>query len=289
MKHLFTAITLAMMATCAYSVEPTVISLWDEIPAPSSNEIAPGSENASNPDWITGVSEPTVTVYPAEKPNGVTLLMCPGGAYFGLAGVHEGSAMAKDLNDNGYTLAVLKYRLPNGGHYQVPADDARRAMTILRQQADRFGIDPSRIGIGGASAGGHLASTVATHKVDGVDLPAFQLLYYPVISMDNAITHKGSQENLLGKNPSAKLITFYSNELQVSPDTPPALILVSNDDDVVPVANSIKYFNALTENNVPTSLHIYPDGGHGWAFVPRFTYDRVSTEEILQWLKQFTK
>lgn len=288
MKKLFFAIVLLLGAYCAFAVEPVEIPLWSDVTAPTSNGIDPGSENALNPDWITGVSEPTVTVYRPDNPNGITLLMCPGGGYVGLAAVHEGSGMAPDLNANGITLAVLKYRMPNG-HMEVPADDARRALTILRERADELGIDPQRIGIGGASAGGHLASTVATHKVDGVEPPAFQVLYYPVISMKEGLTHQGSRDNLLGKIPAEEIVGQYSNELHVGPDTPPAIILVSANDDIVPLQNSTNYFEALIRNGVAASLHVYPDGGHGWAFKPKFTYDRPSTNELLHWLRQFER
>lgn len=285
MKRIFLAFAAVCGMLYASAAEPVTIHLWADVPAPCSNEIPSDKEDASNPGWITYVSDPTVTIYPADNPNGTAMLMCPGGAYFGLAYNHEGTDLAKDLNDNGITLAVLKYRMPNNGHYTVPADDARRAMQILREKAGEYGINPDRIGIGGASAGGHLASTVATHPTDGLPLPAFQVLFYPVISMKEGVTHQGSHDNLLGKDAAADLVALYNNEDHVSPETPPALILVSADDDVVPLQNSLDYYTALLKNGVRASIHVYPVGGHGWACRDVFPYNRVSLDELVTWLK----
>lgn len=287
-QYIFIVATVLAMLN-ATAVEPITIPLWAEQPAPCSNEIPADKEDASNPGWITFVSNPTVTIYPAENPNGTAMLMCPGGAYFGLAALHEGSDLAKYLNGNGITLAVLKYRMPNNGHYSVPADDARRALQILRERAPEFGINPSRIGIGGASAGGHLASTVATHPKDDIETPAFQVLFYPVISMKEGVTHQGSHDNLLGENASEELIALYNNEEHVTATTPPALILVSADDDVVPLQNSLDYFDALIKNGVKASMHIYPVGGHGWSCRDNFPYKRVSLEELVTWINNLYK
>lgn len=263
---------------------PIEIKLWENGSAPTSNEINPEAENMSNMDWVTYVSEPTMTVFPAEKPNGMALLMCPGGAYYGLAMLHEGADMAKDLNSLGITLAVLKYRTPNG-HHEVPADDARQALRILRRSADKWGINPDRIGIGGASAGGHLASTVATHPMDEESKVNFQVLIYPVISMQEALTHQGSRENLLGKNPSKELIEFYSNELHVTSNTPKAFICATVDDNIVPVKNTYEYYDALTSKDVEAEMRIYPKGGHGWAYRPaQMPYHTQWLNDLKAWL-----
>lgn len=289
MKKLILSLALVSSLLSVRGADPVTFSLWDTTPAPCSNELPADKEDASNPGWITFVSEPSVTIYPAENPNGTAMLMCPGGAYWGLAATHEGSDLAKDFNDKGITLAVLKYRMPNYGHHTVPADDARRALQILHEKTPYFGINPERIGIGGASAGGHLASTVATHRVDSLPSPAFQVLYYPVITMKEGVTHQGSRDNLIGKEPSRELVDFYSNEKQVSPATPPAIILVSYDDDVVPVQNSMDYYDALIKNGVKSSLHVYPDGGHGWARRASFPYEQTSMDEILTWILNLYK
>ena len=190
--------------------------------------------------------------------------------------------MAAWLNAQGYTLAVLKYRMPNG-HDEVPLSDALQAMRILRQHSEEWKI--SKIGVMGASAGGHLASTVATHYTED-SRPDFQVLFYPVISMQSDITHRGSRENLIGKNPSEELVNKYSNELQVNAQTPPAFILHSSDDGGVPVENSIRYYQALVKNRVPVSLHCYPVGGHGWGYRDSFPYKHEWQSELEKWLRE---
>ena len=284
------SILLAAMllnAGAIMAAEPTTFTLWEN-GAPTLNGLDPKDQNSSNQDWITGVTDPTVTIYPADTPNGTTLLMCPGGAYFGLAAMHEGSDLAAPLNEKGITLAVVKYRMPNG-HHEVPADDVWRAVQILNDNAARYGIDPTKIGIGGASAGGHLASTVATHPKDGMTPFAFQVLVYPVISMKEGLTHSGSRENLIGRNPDYALVKHYSNELHVGPESPRAFIVVSADDDVVPVENSLNYYEALKTNNVPAYIHVFPNGGHGWLCRDYFKYNSQSIDELTDWLVNLYK
>lgn len=261
--------------------QPATYPLWDNTP-PTSNGISPQQEDTSNPDWYTFVAEPSVTVYPADNPNGMALLMCPGGGYYGVSFKHEGSDMAKDLNDAGITLAVLKYRVPNG-HTEVPSDDARRALDILKEHSSEYGIDPQKIGVGGASAGAHLAASVANHPGDVK--PAFQVMVYPVVTMEASFTHPGSRELLLGKNPSQEQVDYYSNEKQVNPSTSPVFIAVSQDDDVVPLKNSVDYFQALVDNNVPVSFHVYPDGGHGWLYRQEFKWHPLFISELLAWMQ----
>ena len=273
-----------MLASFSLSAkEAVVIPLWQDVKPSVESGLTPENEVVENEGWISLVATPELTVYPAENPNGMALLMCPGGGYFGVAIQHEGKALAAPLNKEGITVAVLKYRMPNG-HHEVPAEDVHRAMEILGEHAGKWGINPSRIGIGGASAGGHLASTVATHPAATGINPAFQVLLYPVISMKEGVTHQGSREGLLGKTPSEELVNLYSNELQVTPQTPPAFIAVSADDTVVPVKNSIDYFNALVANDVPVSLHVYPNGRHGWGYNPEFVHNEMWFAELLHWL-----
>ena len=261
--------------------EPVTYPLWNN-DAPTSNGISADKEENDNPDWITFVSQPTMTVYPADKPNGMALLMCPGGGYFGVSFKHEGSDMAKDLNDAGITLAVLKYRVPNG-HNEIPSDDARKALDILKAHASEYGIDPQKIGVGGASAGAHLAATVANHPGDMNS--AFQVMVYPVVTMEEGVTHQGSRDLLLGKNPSQEMVDWYSNEKQVNANTAPVFIAVSQNDDIVPLKNSIDYFQALVANNVPVSFHVYPDGGHGWLYRPEFKWHDQFVVELLKWMQ----
>ena len=249
--------------------------------APNTNGLE-ANEDEKKKDFPSKIVTPTLTVHVANKPNGKAILCCPGGGYSIVAMNHEGHDMAAWLNAQGYTLAVLKYRMPNG-HDEVPLSDALQAMRILRQHSEEWKV--SKIGVMGASAGGHLASTVATHYTED-SRPDFQVLFYPVISMQPDITHRGSRENLIGKNPSEELVNKYSNELQVNAQTPPAFILHSSDDGGVPVENSIRYYQALVKNRVPVSLHCYPVGGHGWGYRDSFPYKHEWQSELEKWLRE---
>jgi acetyl esterase/lipase len=218
----------------------------------------------------------------------MAVIMCPGGGYARLAMNHEGHDMAPWFNTQGITYVVLKYRMPNG-HKEVPFSDIEQAIRLVRQHAAEWNINPSKVGIMGASAGGHLASTLATHYTSKETRPDFQILLYPVITMDANFTHAGSRENLITKNPSADLIAKYSNELQVNAQTPQAFIALSSDDKAVLPQNSINYYLALLKHNVPATMHIYPTGGHGWGFRDNFTYKRQWTDELEKWLRNGVK
>ncbi|WP_308759763.1 alpha/beta hydrolase [uncultured Bacteroides sp.] len=272
-----------LFVTTMLSAQKTVeLPLWPN-GAPNSNELS-GAEQRQNNGEVSNVTEPTLTVYPAARPNGMAIIMCPGGGYSRLAMNHEGHDMAPWLNTQGITYAVLKYRMPNG-HHEVPLSDAEQAIRLLREHAAEWGVNPQRVGIMGASAGGHLAASLATLYGSDKSRPDFQILFYPVISMQKGITHGGSRKNLLGENPSQELEQKYSLERQVSPRTPQAFIMLSSDDDAVPPINGIGYFLALRDHKVPASLHAYPTGGHGWGFRDSFTYKRQWTEELEKWLR----
>lgn len=249
--------------------------------APNTNGLQPNEDEKKN-DFPSKIVTPTLTVHVANKPNGKAILCCPGGGYSLVAMNLEGNDMAAWLNSQGYTLAVLKYRMPNGND-EVPLSDALQAMRIMRQHSEEWKI--SKIGIMGASAGGHLASTAATHYTED-SRPDFQVLFYPVISMQADITHRGSRENLIGKNPSEELVNKYSNELHVNAQTPPAFILHSSDDGGVPVEHSIRYYQALVKNRVPVALHCYPVGGHGWGYRDSFPYKHEWKGELEKWLRE---
>ena len=249
--------------------------------APNTNGLQPNEDEKKN-DFPSKIVTPILTVHVANKPNGKAILCCPGGGYSLVAMNLEGNDMAAWLNSQGYTLAVLKYRMPNGND-EVPLSDALQAMRIMRQHSEEWKI--SKIGIMGASAGGHLASTAATHYTED-SRPDFQVLFYPVISMQADITHRGSRENLIGKNPSEELVNKYSNELHVNAQTPPAFILHSSDDGGVPVENSIRYYQALVKNRVPVALHCYPVGGHGWGYRDSFPYKHEWKGELEKWLRE---
>ena len=271
------AMCLLTASLSASAQKKTEILIWDENPLEQTEE---KSERVKAQDFK---KDPAITVYTPKNPSGKTVLMCPGGGYTHQASAHEGHDMADWMNAQGITYAVLKYRLPYGDN-TIPLADAEQAMRILRKYASELGVDPKKIGIAGASAGGHLASTLATHYSSSETRPDFQILFYPVISMEEGKTHMGSRNNLLGENPSEELVRLYSNETRVTPDTPKAFIMLSSDDGAVPAANSIDYYMALLANKVPATLHAYPTGGHGWGFRDKFPYKRQWTGELEKWL-----
>jgi len=229
------------------------------------------------------VSDPEIWYYPSEKikgkENNVAVLVIPGGGYWGLWFDKEGVDVAKWLNNIGVSAFVLKHRLPHWEskdcRSKVALMDAQRAMRIIRKNSKIWNIDPNKIGVLGFSAGGHLASTLSTHHDNGLDLsdlkiektssrPDFSILVYPVITMNRPYAHNGSRENLLGKIPSQEYLDYYSNDLQVREDTPPAILIHSDDDKGVLPENSIQYYLALRKYNIPAALHIWEDGGHGY-------------------------
>lgn len=256
------------------------VKIWPE-GAPNAFELT--EQQAA---WTRGMgagkvySEAIMEVYPARNPNGLCIVMCPGGAYAFESEDNEGRDMKDWFNARGITYCVLLYRLPYG-HHDVPLSDALQAIRIMRSRKD-LGI--TKVGIMGCSAGGHLASTAATHYTDAASRPDFQILVYPVITMDASFTHGGSRENLLGQNPSAELVDLYSNEKQVTADTPKAFIMLSSNDRTVPVANSLRYYEALVGHKVSASMHIYPEGDHGWGWGDRFLYKNDWTSELADWL-----
>jgi len=278
-----------------------VIDLWNgKIPGAIYNEkFKQNVDTAAG--WVDkhSVVNPSLTMYPAPeaKATGTAVVICPGGAYWGMAVKHEGSQVAKWLNSLGITAFVLKYRLPDDSIMANktigPMQDGQRAIRIVRSHAKEWGINPDKIGIMGFSAGGHLASTLSTHFNEKVyqsedstsARPDFSLLIYPVISMDLTITHWGSRENLLGKNPSPELVKHFSNELQVNEQTPPAFLALSIDDDAVPVQNSISYALALKKFKIPCELHLYQSGGHGYGMGKPANTEGTWPEACRKWLE----
>lgn len=227
--------------------------------------------------WVTLVTNPQLTpFFPAKgTANGTAVVICPGGGYAGLAIDKEGYKVAEKFNELGITAFVLKNRLPSD-YIMVdktigPLQDAQRAIQMVRQNAAKWGIDPAKVGIMGFSAGGHLASTELTHYAkavipnpDNVSLrPDFAMLIYPVITM-GPLTHQGSHDNLLGKTPSQELTDLYSNEKQITKDTPPTFIIHAEDDDVVPIQNTLMFYDALQKAGVKGEMHVYQSGGHGF-------------------------
>ncbi|TKG95559.1 alpha/beta hydrolase [Puteibacter caeruleilacunae] len=227
-------------------------------------------ESYKDKDHVINISEAKMYVYlPEEEKNKhAAVVICPGGGYALEAINHEGHDFAKFLQARGIAAIVLKYRLPNG-HHDIPLHDASTAIQTVRNHAKEWNIDNNKIGIAGFSAGGHLASTAATHfkKFENKEndaRPDFQILLYPVISFQEDITHKGSRNNLLGKSLNKEMIDLYSNEMQVNENTPPTFLVHAQDDNAVPAENSIRYYQALKKHNVSCEMHIFPHGGHGF-------------------------
>ena len=278
-----------------------VIELWNgKVPGAIHNDKFKQTVDTAA-GWIDKkfITDPCIEMYPApkEKANGTAVIICPGGAYWGMAVKHEGSQVAKWLNSLGVTAFVLKYRLPDDSIMENksigPMQDGQRAIRMVRSHAKEWGIDPAKIGIMGFSAGGHLASTLSVHYEEKVyessDLtsakPDFSLLIYPVISMKDDVTHWGSRENLLGKNPTAEQIAHFSNDLQVNSETPPAFLVHSFDDDAVPVQNSINYALALQKFKIPCELHLYQAGGHGYGLGKSTNTESTWPEACRKWLE----
>lgn len=248
---------------------------------------AQGMGGSSSLQRVVEVESPKMRVFlpDADKATGRAVVALPGGAYAMLATGHEGYDWAGFFNDRGIAFAVVEYRLPHGDR-SLSIGDAEAAMRIVRDSAEVWHINPGDVGIMGSSAGGHLASTVATHA-EGNARPDFQILFYPVITMDKSYTHMGSHDNLLGKDASESLENEFSNEKQVSSTTPRAFIVFSDDDNVVPPMNGVNYYSALHRAGVPATFHIYPSGGHGWGCLPRFKYHDEMVADLSAWLKSF--
>lgn len=225
-----------------------------------------------------------LTIYYPAKSVGTGIVMCPGGGYDHLAVTHEGHDMAEWMNNLGITYAVLEYRLPHG-HSLIPLTDAEEAMRIMRKRMVAAGEKTPKIGIMGGSAGGNLAATLATMHRTADSRPDFQILLYPVISLEKSITNSGTRKQLIGWDADQKTTDAFSPDKHVTKDTPPAFIALSDDDNAVVPENSLRYYRALHANGVSASLHIYPVGGHGWGFKDSFLFKRQWTGELESWLR----
>ncbi|MCR4863762.1 MAG: alpha/beta hydrolase [Bacteroidales bacterium] len=263
-------------------VEPDyVIDLWPD-GAPTDNGITAPERDMGN--FASNITKPTLSFFIPKKPNGMAVIICAGGGYSSVWYGTEGYANTPVFTERGVTVVVLKYRLPNG-HPEVPLDDVQEAFRVVRSKADELGI--KKVGVVGCSAGGHLATMAATKYKNAVQRPDFQILYYPVVTAEPDFSHEGSIMNLVGRNNMNKRnIIEYSNEKHVTPDTPPAFIMANTDDNVVPVRNSIEYYNALIANGVPASLNIYQEGGHGWTDHLDFPYRDESIAALRKWLER---
>jgi len=263
---------LMCLAMTAWAQKAIEMNLWADGPQTSNGN---AQDEAKVWVYLPAVNQRT----------GRAVVCCPGGGYEHLAMNHEGHDWAGFFTGQGIALIVLKYRMPNG-HYTVPQEDADEAIRLVRRHASEWNINPKDVGIMGFSAGGHLASTVATHSTSDA-APNFQILFYPVISMEQGTTHQGSRDHLLGKNPKRRLINEYCNEQHVSSHSPRAFIALAHDDRAVSPINSTAYYEALHSHGVPASLHIYPKGGHGFGIRQTFAYHLELMLDLKAWLRSF--
>ena len=278
MKKIFLLISLGFIMNNTMQSQ-TVMSLYkDSIPnsKPSADEEKTSFENGIT--IISKISRPTLTIFLPKKEmaNGTAVVICPGGGYWVTASSHEGTDVAKEFAAMGVAAFVLKYRIPNDATMMNreigPLQDAQQAIKLVRDRAKEWNINPGRIGIMGFSAGGHLASTAGTHfgtslipNAEHTSLrPDFMMLIYPVISFNDSIGHRGSRDQLIGKTPAPEKIKEYSNELQVTDQTPPTFLVHASDDDGVKPENSIVFYQALLRHKIPAEMHMYQSGGHGF-------------------------
>jgi acetyl esterase/lipase len=288
------------------SAQNSVLKLWPAgIPGSLKNETYTEKPAVTNEEasWVVNVSNPELYVFlpSPEKATGIAVLICPGGGYAGLAIAHEGFAIAKWLNDNGIAGIILKYRLPSDLTMKDksvgPLQDAQEAMRVIRRKAQEWKVNPAKVGVIGFSAGGHLASTLSTHFDENVYAvsdntsarPDFSILIYPVITLDSSFTHAGSRSNLIGNNPSDEEVRHFSNELQITDKTPPVFLVHSADDNVVPVKNSIVYFEGIQKYKTTSELHIFEKGGHGYGLSVGKGTQSAWPGMCISWLKENLK
>lgn len=272
--------TLLFVSFCislfAQNTDPLVLKIWNDAP-PTENGLADESEIiVYKPQVISDTPTPAV-------------LICPGGGYAGLSMPYEGHVIAKWMASQGIVGVILKYRLPNQNK-EVPFDDACKALKIIENHATEWNINPSKIGVAGFSAGGHLAAVLSTYYAENnLSLrPAFTILFYPVTTLET-VTKGGTRNNLMGSDPSSSEVFAYSAEKQVSNQTPPAIIFTADDDASVPSTFSTSYYNALKEQNVAASLYIFPEGDHGWGLLPHYKYNEQSLALLKYWIDDYVK
>ena len=293
---------LALISLQTVATAATVYPLWGGTPPNHQASDLQEETVESNIIRISKVQDPSIEVYlPAQRnANGQAVVICPGGGYGILAYDWEGTEIAKWLNSQGIAGIVLKYRLPEDASNVVPhlspLMDAQRALRTVRHHAAEWNIDPSNIGIMGFSAGGHLASTAGT-QFDAGDpasddpienlssRPDFMILMYPVVSFETASTHRGSRRNLLGEQDSPELVAKYSAEKNVTSETPPTFFVHAADDKSVPVQNSIDLYTALVAQGIPTEMHLYPTGGHGFGLALDKGHLAGWTDRCIDWLE----
>lgn len=301
MKKILLCLVVASILTPVLA-QNQIVPLWEGDP-PNYRETGEVTIwDTSDIVRVRNVQKPDIAIFLPSKKNstGEAVVICPGGGYGILAYDWEGSDIARWLNSEGIAAFVLKYRLPGSKSnivpHKSPLMDAQRAMRMVRSNAEKWNVDPGKIGIMGFSAGGHLASTLSTHfdvgdpsSDDPVEQescrPDFSVLIYPVISFTGEFSHSGSRKALLGEDADPELVSHYSNELQVTEETPPAILIHSDDDTVVPVENSIVYYKALRANKLTSELHIYPYGGHGFSLAIGQGHLSTWPDRVIEWIK----
>jgi acetyl esterase/lipase len=299
-KVVIVLVTMAAAFTC--QGQNLIVPLWEGDP-PNYRETGEVTIwDTADIVRIRNVQKPDIAVFLPSKKNatGEAVVICPGGGYGILAYDWEGSDIARWLNSEGIAAFVLKYRLPGSKSNIVPhlspLMDAQRAMRLVRSRAEEWNVDPSKVGIMGFSAGGHLASTLSTHfdngdpdNSDPVERqgcrPDFSVLVYPVISFTEDFQHSGSRINLLGEDADESLVRYYSNELQVTETTPPAMLIHADDDTGVPVENSLAYYEALRAHEVSAEIHIYPYGGHGFSLAIGQGHLSTWPDRVIDWIR----
>lgn len=288
-------LAIFFFASSFLSAQDLTLKVWPN-GAPNDNGMKEPEEKYDGVR-VRNVSEAEMYVYlpEKEKNTGAAVVICPGGGYWIEAMDHEGYDMAKWLQSKGIAGIVLKYRLPYG-HHEIPSGDARQTMRIVRMNAKEWGIDPDKIGIAGSSAGGHLASTVGTRfdlgnkqSTDPIEKmscrPDFMLLLYPVISFDESVGHMGSRKNLIGEGNDWKLAKQYSNELNVTKETPPTFLILADDDKTVLPQNSVDFYLALKKYDIPAEMHIFQEGGHGFGMTKKNLPVDQWPDLFYSWLK----
>ena len=282
-----------------YAQQDNFIRIWPGLPlySLSAENFVRAETDTNNITRYFNVTIPTLEYVKPARPNGVSVIICPGGGYVRLAYTNEGKKTAEWFAERGISAFILKYRLPDDKVMEhkekVPLADVQQSFLYLKTHALKYGIDPDKIGIIGFSAGGHLAATASTHFAkpvinieDKISLrPHFSILIYPVITMNKNITHGGSRNNLLGNNPDEKLVIEYSNELCVTPETPITFIVHATDDKTVPVINSVNYYQALLKNKVSAAMYVFEKGGHGFAMRNKWV-DEQWLFLLDKWLKE---
>ena len=299
MKKIVTLMVMVAATALTVSAQKTIVEVpckadqtirhWNNAKAPHSNEQTKDEERNSAGHFYN-TSETVFYLYKAapETATGQSVVVLPGGGYGAVCIEKEGFKLAEYFQSLGVTALVVKYRLPNDGHKEVPLEDAQAALNYMRKNAKKLGIDPTKVGIAGSSAGGHLAATASTFLPDA-EKPAFAVLFYPVINGETCLTHQNTFRRLLGANASQAMRKKYSLNNCVSETTPPTILLLSTDDRAVPPINSILYYKALKYHGVKAAMHIYPEGGHGWVCREEFRYDKDWRHQLGRWLKHINE